>query len=110
MKTIRIQCEDFDVAAEVAALRALGSGVGAVVSFIGTCRGEGVTRMTSEHYPGMTERGIARHVGEAEDRWPLIGLTIVHRVGTLRPGDNIVLVATASSHRRPAFEAAEFLM
>jgi molybdopterin synthase catalytic subunit len=107
---LRIQREDFDIAAELAALKGLGGGIGAVVNFIGVCRGDGVTRITLEHYPGMTEREIKRHVAEAEDRWPLIGTTIIHRVGTLRPGDNIVLVSTAASHRKIAFEAAEFLM
>ncbi|HTK79875.1 MAG TPA: molybdenum cofactor biosynthesis protein MoaE [Rhizomicrobium sp.] len=110
MSTIRVQREDFDTAAEVVALKAADNGIGAVVTFTGIVRGNGVTGLTLEHYPGMTEREIARHVNEASARWPLLGVTVVHRIGSLRPGDNIVLVATASSHREPAFEAAEFLM
>ncbi len=103
---IRIQHEDFDIAAEVAALQ--GDGVGAVATFTGVVRG-GAT-LTLEHYPGMTEREIARHVEAAQSRWPLLGVTIVHRVGQLSPGANIVLVAVASSHRDAAFRACEFLM
>ena len=110
MSTIRVQREDFDTAAEVVALKAADNGIGAVVTFTGIVRGNGVTGLTLEHYPGMTEREIARHVNEASARWPLLGVTVVHRIGSLRPGDNIVLVATASSHREAAFEAAEFLM
>src|SRR5262249_16759665 len=74
------------------------------------CRGDDIVSMTLEHYPGMAEAEIARHVGEAEKRWPLLGVTVIHRFGRLVPGDNIVLVATASSHREAAFAAAEFLM
>jgi molybdopterin synthase catalytic subunit len=104
---IRIQHEDFDIAAEVAALRA--AGVGAVVTFSGVVRGE-TSALMLEHYPGMTEREIARHVEEAQSRWPLLGVTIIHRIGRLLPGDNIVLVAASSAHREAAFKACEFLM
>ena len=111
MRTIRIQTEIFDVNAEIVALTKGRSDIGAVVTFSGHVRGDGgLTSMTLEHYPGMTEREIARHAEEAEKRWPLLGLTIIHRVGKLAPGAPIVLVAVASSHRQAAFEAAEFLM
>src|SRR5262249_32856339 len=108
--TVRIQAEDFDVAAEIAALSRGRTDVGAVASFTGVCRGGDIVAMTLEHYPGMAEAEIARHVDEARKRWPLLGVTVIHRHGRLVPGDNIVLVATASSHREAAFAAAEFLM
>jgi molybdopterin synthase catalytic subunit len=112
--TIRLQSEDFDAAAEAAALSRGRTDVGAVVTFTGICRGteQGgpVAALTLEHYPGMAEAEIALHVGEAEARWKLSGVTVVHRYGRLVPGDNIVLVATAASHRGEAFAAAEFLM
>lgn len=110
--TIRVQQEDFDIAREVAALSSGHTGIGAVVTFTGICRGgaEGVTAMTLEHYPGMAEAEIERHVAQALARWPLDGVTVIHRYGRLVPGDNIVLVATASAHRGAAFEAAAFLM
>ena len=108
--TVRIQQEDFDIAAEIVALKQT-SNVGAIVSFTGIVRSDdGITSMTLEHYAGMTEREIERHVEEARTRWPLAGVTVVHRIGELAPGDNIVLVLTASSHRQAAFEAAQFLM
>jgi molybdopterin synthase catalytic subunit len=111
MTTIRIQSGDFDIAAEAEALAKGRHDVGAVVTFTGQVRADdGLTALTIEHYPAMTESEIARHVREAETRWPLLGVTIVHRIGRLVPGDRIVLVATASAHRRAAFEAAEFLM
>ena len=111
MIAIRIQQADFDVGAECDALAAGRRDAGAVVSFTGLVRGDdGLAALTLEHYPGMTEREIARHVDEAEVRWPLLGVTIIHRVGKLVPGEPIVLVATASSHRQAAFSAAEFLM
>ena len=107
---IRIQREDFDVGAEIAALTK-GVDAGAVASFIGLVRGDdGLTAMTLEHYPGMTEREIASHVAEARKRWPILGAHIVHRVGKLNPGERIVFVGVASAHRQAAFEAAEFLM
>jgi molybdopterin synthase catalytic subunit len=107
---IRIQREDFDVDAEIAALTK-GVDAGAVMSFLGLVRGDdGLTAMTLEHYPDMTEREIESHVTEARKRWPILGARIVHRVGKLKPGDRIVFVGVASAHRRPAFEAAQFLM
>ena len=111
MATIRLQREDFDVADEQRLLSEDRADVGAVVTFTGICRGDaGLVAMTLEHYPGMAEEEIARHVAEAEARWTLQGVTVIHRYGRLVPGDNIVLVATASSHRGDAFAAAEFLM
>ena len=112
--TIRLQREDFDAVAETRALTRGRTDIGAVVTFTGVCRdseaGRGVTAMTLEHYPGMAEAEIARHVEEAESRWPLLGATVVHRYGRLLPGDNVVLVVTAAAHRGDAFAAAEFLM
>ena len=87
------------------------SDIGAVASFVGQVRGDdGLTALTIEHYPGMTEREIARHVDDATRRWPLLGITVIHRIGRLLPGAPIVLVATAAAHRGPAFAACEFLM
>ena len=112
--TIRIQEADFDIAQEMAALTRGRSDVGAVVTFSGICRGsengEPIAALTLEHYPGMAEAEIKRHADEAMSRWPLTGLTVVHRVGRIRPGENIVLVLAASQHRQAAFAAAEFLM
>jgi molybdopterin synthase catalytic subunit len=112
--TIRIQQADFDVAREISALTTGRSDVGAVVSFTGICRGseDGATiaALTLEHYPGMAEAEIARHAETAMSRWPLSGIRVVHRVGRIAPGENIVLVVTASQHRQAAFEAAEFMM
>lgn len=109
--TIRIQSADFDIAAEIAALTRGNTDIGAVVSFSGICRGdEAIAAMTLEHYPGMAEAEIGRHVSEAITRWPLTGVTVIHRFGRVVPGDNIVLVLTASVHREAAFQAAEFLM
>jgi len=112
--TIRIQEADFDIAAEIAALTQGRSDVGAVVSFSGICRGseggETVAALTLEHYPEMAEAEIARHAETAMSRWPLSGLTVIHRVGRIAAGENIVLVLTASQHRQAAFQAAEFLM
>jgi len=108
--TVRIQREDFDVGAEIAALSRGRTDIGAVATFTGICRGDDIVAMTLEHYPGMAEGEIARHVAEAEKRWPLLGVTVIHRYGRLVPGDNIVLIAAASSHREAAFAAAEFLM
>ena len=107
--TIRIQTEAFDFAREVETLSR--SGVGAVATFTGHVRGEdGLSALILEHYPGMTERQIARAATEAERRWPLLGVTVVHRIGELRPGDPIVFVAVAAGHRADAFAACEFLM
>ena len=108
--TVRLQREDFDIGAEIARLSQGRTEVGAVASFTGICRGGDIAAMTLEHYPGMAEAEIERHVAEAEARWPLLGVTVIHRYGRLVPGDNIVLVATASQHREAAFAAAEFLM
>ena len=112
--TIRIQQADFDVAKEIAQLSKGSTDVGAVVSFTGICRGtedgEPIAALRLEHYPGMAEAEIKRHAEEAMARWPLQGLTIIHRFGRIAPGENIVLVVTASSHRQAAFHAAEFLM
>ena len=112
--TIRIQEADFDVAQEIATLSRGRTDIGAVVSFSGICRGgdDGKTlaALTLEHYPDMAEAEIERHAGTAMSRWPLTGLTVIHRVGRIVPGENIVLVVTASAHRQAAFEAAEFLM
>ena len=109
---IRIQTQDFDIGAEIAALKDGRTDIGAIVSFIGTVRdADGtVTEMTLEHYPGMTETELERIESEAHTRWPLQVSLIVHRTGTLKPGDNIVLVITASEHRDAAFDAAKFLM
>jgi molybdopterin synthase catalytic subunit len=111
---IRIQEADFDIAREISALTKGRSNVGAVVSFSGICRGSedgaSIAALTLEHYPGMAEAEIARHAETAIARWPLSGISIIHRVGRITPGENIVLVLTASQHRQAAFEAAEFLM
>ena len=109
---IRVQQEDFDLGAEIARLKAGRSDIGAIVTFLGTVRDQhgAVAEMTLEHYPGMTEAELSRIEAEACARWPLQASLIVHRYGTLKPGDNIVLVVTASQHREAAFEAAKFLM
>ena len=111
---VRVQTDDFDIAAEIKALQGARTDIGAIVTFTGTVRGEtkasAITSMTLEHYPGMTEVELARVEAQAHERWPLQGSTIIHRTGDLAPGDNIVLVVTASKHRHAAFESAEFLM
>ena len=117
--TIRIQTEDFDITKEINALKdersKLGKqDVGAIVTFTGTVRDMAgttpISSMSLEHYPGMTEKELEQIAEEANKRWPLLGTTIIHRIGELAPGDNIVLVVTLSSHRHAAFEAADFLM
>jgi len=112
--TIRLQHDAFDVAAEAKKLTAARTDIGAVVTFTGICRadenGEAIAALTLEHYPGMAETEIARHVEEAQSRWPLLGVTVIHRFGRIAPGEDIVMVAIASSHRQAAFAAAEFLM
>ncbi len=112
--TIRLQRDAFDVAAEAAAMTRGRTDIGAVVTFTGICRadesGAPIAALTLEHYPGMAEEEIARHVEAACARWPLFGVTVIHRYGRIEPGDVIVLVATASSHREAAFSAASFLM
>jgi len=108
---IHIQSEDFDVSDEIEALTAEQTLTGAVASFVGYVRGDGgLTAMTLEHYPNMTEHEIAHIVAEAQSRWPLTGTTIIHRIGRLAVGERIVLVAVASAHRGAAFAACEFLM
>jgi molybdopterin synthase catalytic subunit len=109
---IRVQQENFDIGAEVAQLKGGRSDIGAIVTFTGTVRDRdgAVEEMMLEHYPGMTERELARIEAEAHARWPLQASLIVHRYGALKPGDNIVLVVTASEHRDAAFDAAKFLM
>ena len=112
--TVSVQHEDFDIAAEIARLTADDADIGAVVSFTGLVRrmtdGGPITGMELEHYPGMTERALEAIAAEAEARWPLQGVRVIHRYGALEPGERIVLVLTASRHRQAAFEAAEFLM
>lgn len=112
MATIRIQAEAFDTAAETAALAQGRGDIGAVVAFTGLCRDEDgrLSTLELEHYPGMAEAEIARMAAQAETRWPLKGLTVIHRFGLIRPGESIVLVLAASAHRHAAFEAAAFLM
>ena len=109
---VRVQTDDFDVGAEYRALQT--DNVGGIALFVGTVRGlsndDGVAAMTLEHYPGMTESELERIEAEARVRWPLEDVTIIHRVGRLRAGDQIVLVATASTHRQAAFDAAQFIM
>lgn len=111
---VTIQTEDFDLAAEVAALRAEDSAVGAVATFIGIVRdrneGLGVSSMELEHYPGMTEKAIEAMIDDALFRFDIRGVRVIHRVGVLMPQEQIVLVAVASSHREQAFQACEFLM
>ena len=109
---IRIQREDFDIAAEIAGLTGGRTDIGAVVTFCGLCRDEqgALSALELEHYPGMAEAEIGRIAAEAIERWPLQGLTVIHRHGKIMPGENIVLVVAASSHRQAAFEAANFLM
>jgi molybdopterin synthase catalytic subunit len=112
--TVRLQREPFDAANEAAKLSRGRRDIGAVVTFTGICRrdegGVPVVAMTLEHYPGMAEAEVARHVEAAERRWPLLGVTVIHRYGRLEPGEDIVLVVTAAAHRQDAFAAAEFLM
>ncbi len=112
--SVRVQHEDFDIGREIAALTAGNTDIGALVTFTGVVRGTAddaaLSSMTLEHYPGMTEAELERVEAEALKRWPLHATRIVHRVGTLAPGDNIVLVIAASAHRQAAFDAAAFLM
>ena len=107
---VRVQEEDFDPTTELDALSAGRDNIGAMVSFTGLVRGGDVSEMELEHYPGMTEKALEEIEAEARERWPLEGVTIIHRVGPLAPGARIVFVATASRHRAAAFEAAEYLM
>jgi len=111
---VTVQTADFDLGAEVAALRAGDAGVGAVAAFIGTVRdrndGQGVSSMELEHYPGMTERAIEAMIDEAVKRFDIRGARVIHRVGLLQPGEQIMMVAVTSAHRGQAFQACEFLM
>lgn len=111
-RTIRIQAAPFDVAAETEALTDGRADIGAVVAFTGLCRDEGgrLTALELEHYPGMAEAEIDRIARQAEKRWPLLGLTVIHRFGRVLPGEEIVLVLAASAHRTAAFGAASFMM
>jgi molybdopterin synthase catalytic subunit len=111
---VRVQREDFDIAAEIAALRRADPAIGAIASFIGLVRdvneGDSVAGMTLEHYPGMTEKALAGIVAEAKSRWDIIDAQVVHRVGELKPLDQIVLVIVTGGHRGAAFAACEFIM
>jgi molybdopterin synthase catalytic subunit len=112
--SIRVQVEGFDPGVEANALHAANVGVGAVVSFVGYVRdfndGREVAGMFLEHFPGMTEKALAKIVLEAEQRWPLLNVQVIHRIGRLEPGEPIVFVGTASAHREAAFEACAFVM
>jgi molybdopterin synthase catalytic subunit len=117
MPTVRVQTADFNIADELAALRhnqSTGAGIGAVASFVGLVRdvndGSGVASLTLEHYPAMTEKALRDIVAEAQRRWRILDTTVIHRVGELKPTDQIVLVMVASAHRGDAFEACEFIM
>jgi molybdopterin synthase catalytic subunit len=111
---IRVQHEDFDAGREICRLRAGNPRIGAIASFIGVVRdvneGDTVAELTLEHYPGMTEQALAKIVGEARSRWDVIDALVIHRVGALKPTDQIVLVVVTSAHRGEAFAACEFLM
>ena len=111
---VRIQAQDFDAGAEIAALRRGDPKIGAVASFIGVCRdandGEAVKKMTLEHYPGMTEKAIDKIISEAKRRWDVMDALVIHRIGELKPTDQIVLVVVTGAHRGEAFAACEFIM
>jgi molybdopterin synthase catalytic subunit len=112
--TVRVQHEDFNLDAELKSLREGNPNIGAIVSFIGLVRdlneGDRVSTLTLEHYPGMTEKALNKIVSDAKSRWDVIEALVIHRVGTLQPTDQIVLVAVASGHRGEAFKACEFIM
>lgn len=112
--TVRVQTEDFDVSREIAAVREGNPRIGAIASFVGVVRdmndGDSVAEMTLEHYPGMTEKSIEAIITEARGRWDVMNARVIHRVGTLKPLDQIVLVVVASGHRGDAFAACEFIM
>jgi len=114
MIEVRVQADDFDLGAEIARLRADDPRIGAVVSFVGTVRdmndGDQVAELELEHYPGMTERSLEDIVEQARARWPLYGALVIHRIGPMRPMDQIVLVACSAAHRGEAFAASEFIM
>ena len=110
---IAVQIEDFDISLEYQRLRDAQAACGAIVTFTGLVRDlvdDPLQQMVLEHYPGMTERSLADIVEQARQRWPLYAVTLIHRVGTLRPGDQIVYVGVSSAHRRDAFAASEFIM
>ena len=112
--TVRVQTEDFDISTEIAALRRDNPGIGAIASFIGVVRdvndGDAVTEMSLEHYPGMTEKAIGDIITQARSRWNIFDALVIHRVGTLKPLDQIVLVIVTGGHRGDAFAACEFIM
>jgi molybdopterin synthase catalytic subunit len=112
--SVRVQTADFDVGAEIAAIRRSNAAIGGIATFVGVVRdvndGDTVSDMTLEHYPGMTEKSIEAIVSEARSRWNVLDALVIHRVGTLRPTDQIVLVIVASTHRGDAFAACEFIM
>ena len=114
MARVRVQLEDFDVGRELESLTAERRDVGAIASFVGLVRdandGQSIRAMTLEHYPGMTERALGEICAQAHARWDLLDTLVIHRVGTLRPGDRIVLVGVSSAHRGEAFAACEFIM
>ena len=114
MPAIRVQTEDFDLSTEIAAIRKGNAKIGAIASFIGLVRdvndGQGVSTLCLEHYPGMTEKALTKIVDNAQARWDVIDCTVIHRVGELKPTDQIVLVIVASGHRGDAFDACEFIM
>lgn len=111
---VRVQTGDFDIGAEIAAMRRGNPKVGAIASFVGVVRdlndGDRVAEMTLEHYPGMTEKALEKIVADAKSRWDIYDALVIHRVGTLRPADQIVLVVITGAHRGEAFRACEFLM
>ena len=111
---MRVQAEDFDIGAEIAAFRRADPGIGAIASFIGLVRdvneGDAVAGMTLEHYPGMTEKALTAIVDEAKQRWDIVDALVIHRVGELKPLDQIVLVVVSGAHRGTAFAACEFIM
>ncbi|NOT66633.1 MAG: molybdopterin synthase catalytic subunit MoaE [Methylotenera sp.] len=112
--TVRVQTQDFDAGLEISQLRNARKDIGAVVSFIGQVRdlneGDAVSQLTLEHYPGMTEKSLEAIVSQAKSRWNIFDALVIHRVGTLQPLDQIVLVAVSSAHRGEAFKACEFIM
>ena len=111
---VRVQTEDFDISREIALLRRDNPGIGAIASFIGVVRdlndGDSVAEMTLEHYPGMTEKSVEDIIAQARARWQVMNALVIHRIGTLKPLDQIVLVVVSSAHRGDAFAACEFIM
>ena len=113
MDKIMVQTEDFDLTTEVELVKSTNSSIGAVVSFIGTVRdltGESLVSLNLEHYPGMTEKSLSSIADKARKKWEIDSITIIHRVGTLGIGDQIVLVITSSKHRQAAFDSCNFIM